>query len=337
MAARGAVRRVLLQVTLPATYRGVATQSRGKPCRGFVGLGAMGRPMAMNLLRRGDRPVMVFDTRRSVAEDFRSIGADVASSISELGYSCDEIVLCLPDGEAVESVLFGTNDVDGSPPFRDSLKESALIIDCSTTGPATSRRVASQLHCKYVDAPVSGERKRAEDASLTIMVGGREPDFQQALPVLRTMATNITYMGPHGHGQLAKALNNCLYNISCAAMAEIMALAAKVGMDAEALAAVVSRGTGQSFGFDKFAPLVVERKFQAPEYGYPMGLAFKDMRVVAETASEHGIEAAQMPVVRAATGTYKTALDLSLGEENKGAMTKVLEREFGVTVGSRKS
>ena len=138
-------------------------------------------------------------------------------------------------------------------------------------------------------------------------------------------------MGPHGQGQLTKAVNNCLYDISCAAMAEILPFATKAGMDVQALTEVVTKGCGQSFGFDKFAPLVPRRAFAAPAHGYPMGAAYKDLQNLAAEARACGVS---LPVFEAAKGTYEAALDRGLQHECKGAMVKVFEERMGVTVKS---
>mmetsp|Transcript_40959 Transcript_40959/g.124101 ORF Transcript_40959/g.124101 Transcript_40959/m.124101 type:complete len:274 (+) Transcript_40959:1-822(+) len=269
---------------------------------------------------------MVFDTQPDAAQVLGHAGAKVAGNVGELS-ACDRIVLCLPDSDTVEAVLL---DSSRGPCLGEVLADQCLVIDCSTTSPETSRLVDSRLRAAYVDAPVTGERRRAEEGTLTIMVGGDEADYHRALPVLEPMSSLVVYMGSHGNGQLAKALNNCLYNVSCAAMAEVLALATKSGLDTQALCQIVSGGSGQSFGFDKFSGLVGQRKFSAPEFGYPMGSAFKDMKVVAETAQRHG--GADLAVIQAAKRVYEEALGMGLAREHKGAMTKVYEAKLGVTV-----
>ena len=137
------------------------------------------------------------------------------------------------------------------------------------------------------------------------------------------MAKDIVHMGESGSGQLAKALNNCLYNISCAATGEILALATAAGLDPAAFATVVTGGTGQSFGFDKFAPLIQRDQFAAPQYGYPMGKAFKDMTVALATCEQQGTRHTDLRVLHATHQTYVEALDMGLGELNKGGMARV--------------
>ena len=168
--------------------------------------------------------------------------------------------------------------------------------------------------------------------TLTAMVGASNTnDFARAEPLLQAFATTVVHVGGIGQGQLAKAFNNVLYNVSCAAMAEALACAERAGLDTEALARIVCAGSGHSFGFAKFAPLVLSRRFDAPANGYPMGSAFKDMEVVASVAREAGVE---LDVIAATRRTYEQALDMGLARECKGAMAKVWERRFGVTIGS---
>ena len=173
---------------------------------GFVGLGTMGTPMALNLLRRSSAGLVVWDRQPGAAgtKVLVEAGAREATSLAAVGAQCDCIVLCLPGGAEVEDALFSPSGLAAA------IKPSGLIIDCSTTTPQTSELAAARLDCRFVDAPVTGERARAEDATLTIMVGGSAADAEAASPVLQSMSRLVVHVGSHGHGQLAKALNNCL-------------------------------------------------------------------------------------------------------------------------------
>ncbi|CAE7222472.1 Hgd, partial [Symbiodinium necroappetens] len=148
------------------------------------------------------------------------------------------------------------------------------------------------------------------------MVGGSEKHLEAARPFLGTFATKILHMGEVGNGQLAKALNNCLYNVSCAAMAEMLPFALRAGLPMPAFVDAVTSGTGQSFGFNQWAPLVLQREFEAPKHGFPMGAAFKDLETLVAAASAQGLPVP--PVVAATLATYQRALAMGLGEEHKG-------------------
>jgi 3-hydroxyisobutyrate dehydrogenase-like beta-hydroxyacid dehydrogenase len=284
----------------------------------FVGLGTMGLPMATNILRAGFS-LQLYDTNATVAEQLAAKHAEGKVSLGmEAVADCDVVILCLPDGEVVERVVASL----GRP--------GQLVVDCSTTSPETSKAAAEILSARdaaFIDAPVTGEQARAESGELTIMVGGTEGQFDTALPLLQAMASEVIHVGEVGHGQITKAMNNCLYNVSCAAMAEILPLAAKNGMNLDAVRRVISAGSGQSFGFDKFAGLVLDRKFDAPTYGYPMESAFKDMQTVRDLAEQHGTE---FGVIAATEATYSEALAKGLGRNHKGGMIKVWEDKLDV-------
>ncbi|MBW1943418.1 MAG: NAD(P)-dependent oxidoreductase [Deltaproteobacteria bacterium] len=292
---------------------------------GFIGLGSMGKRMAANVLGKGF-PLWVYDLRAEACNDLGRQGAHVAENLKDIVLNCNWIVLSLPDRPAVESVLFGEGGLESV------LREGQIIVDCGTTHPDFTRQAASTLAKRGVallDAPVTGLESRAEAGSLTIMVGGDEGAFKQVLPLLETMGEIIVHMGSSGNGQLMKITNNVLYNISVAAMAEMLPLAVRLGLDPEKVRTVVGKGSGQSFGFDFFSELVLKRKFST---GFPMGIAFKDMAAVIEKADEQKVP---LPVASAAMQTYKMALAQGLGEESKGAMVKVWEKIMGVEVRSK--
>jgi 3-hydroxyisobutyrate dehydrogenase-like beta-hydroxyacid dehydrogenase len=289
---------------------------------GFIGLGEMGQWMALNILNKG-LPLVVHDLRVERTRELVKHGAEAAHDLSEIAIRCDRIVLSLPDSSVVESVVFGSHGL------KTNLKRGDIIIDCGTTSPIFTRQTSAILKEEgviFLDAPVSGMEAGAKEGTLTIMVGGDEGAYLKICPVLEAIGENVVYMGASGNGQLAKMTNNVLFNISCAAMAEILPLATKMGLDPEKVCSVVRTGTGQSFGFDFFSPYVLEGNFKP---GYPMESAYKDMAAVIELAATYHIP---LPVTCSALQTYQMALGQGLGRENKGAMVKVWERVLGVTV-----
>ena len=289
---------------------------------GVIGLGAMGSGMARNILK-GGFPLWVYDLCPETLHELVARGAQAAEDITDIGERCDWIVFALPDASVVESVLFGT---DGLKP---ALKPGHILIDCGTSHPVFAQQAAETLHkagIAFLDAPVSGMPSGAEAGTLTVMVGGDENAYNTVTPLLETIGETIVHMGPAGNGQLAKITNNVLYNISCAAMAEVLPMAAKMGLDSEKICSVVSSGTGQSYGFDFFSPLILQRNFTP---GYPMQSAYKDMATIMEIANQQQIP---LPVTTATMQTYQMALAQNLGAENKGAMIKVWESLLGVEV-----
>eukprot|EP00434_Breviolum_minutum_P015097 symbB.v1.2.013310.t1/scaffold938.1/size150240/3 len=300
-------------------------------CIGFVGLGNMGSGMAANLVMRTGRSInkekprfLLFDTCPEAAERVAAQNpksTQLASSLDAVASECGLILLCLPDGAAVKHSIKAM--VSKLPP-------GSLVVDNSTTSPETAREVSmllAQQNVGFLDAPVTGAPQRAANGTLTVMVGGCEQRLKEARPVLETFASKILHMGASGNGQLAKALNNCLYNVSCAATAEMLSFAARAQLPLEEFVEVVSSGTGQSFGFNQWAPRILDREFEAPKYGFPMGAAFKDFETLQGAFTNEGLELP--PVLTAALRTYQEALALpGLAEEHKGAMVKVWEKKM---------
>jgi 3-hydroxyisobutyrate dehydrogenase-like beta-hydroxyacid dehydrogenase len=223
----------------------------------------------------------------------------------------------------VEDVLFGQSGMAAV------LNPGQMVIDCGTIHPLKTREFAKALKEKgiiFLDAPVSGMEARAKAGTLTIMVGGEQSAFQKVKPVLEAMGNIIIYAGPSGNGQMMKLINQIMFNIHCAAIAELLPLAVKMGLDPEQTVTVARTGTGQCFALENFAPLILKRDFGP---GYPLADAYKDMVHIAEISSHNRIP---LPVTAAATMTYQMALDQGLGRENKGAMIKVWEKLLGVEV-----
>lgn len=294
-----------------------------KPNVGFIGLGSMGRHMAAKVA--GRYHTWVFDLRDEAVAELVAAGAHAAKNVTEIAENCNWILLSLPDDDVVDEVVFGPTGLCGS------LRENDVLVDCGTTHPDHTRTIAARLAERgvaFIDAPVSGMPSGAADSTLSIMVGGDEDAATTLKPVLETMGTPV-YMGASGNGQLTKMINNVLYNISCAAMAEMLPLAVGLGLDPDKVREVVSTGSGQSLGFDYFSGRVLRRVF---DEGYSLASGFKDMAAVAEKAGALG---APLPVFSGALETYKTALDQGYGDQSKGAMIKVWEREMGLEVRSR--
>ena len=293
---------------------------------GFIGLGSMGRHMAANVCRKFR--TLVFDLRLEVARDLKNKGATVAHNLTDIAQSCNTILLSLPDETVVDEVVFG----DGG--LFENIGNEQVVVDCGTTHPEFTRKTASQLESKgaaFLDAPVTGMESRAIDGTLTVMVGGQEKAYLFVEPILQCMGSLVLHMGNSGSGQLTKMTNNVLYNIACAAMAEMLPLATKLGLDPDKVRQVVNTGSGQSFGFDYFSQRALEGVFTE---GYPMGSAFKDMKTVMENADSMQVP---IPVASAAMQTYKMALARGFSDESKGAMIKVWEQVMGVSVRSEGS
>ena len=287
---------------------------------GFIGLGRMGRWMATNLIGAGF-PLTVCDLDAGAVTPLVDLGAAGAATPAEVSLRADTIFLSLPHKEAVEAVLVD----DGG--ILATARPGLVVVDCGTTDYLWTTELAARLAdqgVRFVDAPVTGTDLRARDATLTIMFGG-PPDLLKMLqPALEAMGERIVHMGAVGSGQLAKLVNQLLYNTNLAALAEVLPMAVKLGLDPEKIGAVINSGTGRSFASESFIPHILEDEFT---HAYSLENAYKDMAGGLGISAAHRIP---LPVVQAATTTYQTALRSGLGDEDKGAMIKPFERLLGV-------
>ena len=285
---------------------------------GFIGLGQMGAPMASNLARH--HRVSVYDQK--ISTESLAAGGElvIVKSAQEL-VSSDVILLSLPNAEVVEEVLFGAAGI------ADNLRPGTTVVDTGTTSYSATLAIGQRLangDIRFIDAPVTGMRARAEDGTLTMMCGG-DPDTIATLePALSTMASTIIHTGAAGTGQLTKLINQLLFDINAAALAEILPLAAKLGLDPVLTADVVNRGTGRSYASETFIPSILEGRF---DRGYPLGAAYKDLVSGSEISSTYKIPA---PVLAAATATYQQALLEGHAGKDKGALILVFERLLDV-------
>ena len=293
---------------------------------GFIGLGEMGKWMACNVAQAGFN-LTVFDMKPDAVTFLTDHGAKAAASAADLAERAEWIFLSLPNTAVVEEVIFGDKGL------MQGAGTVSLIVDCGTTGYLQTMDFERRLREKgvlFADAPVSGMEARAKEGTLTVMFGGEKTVFDQITPVLNTMSNKVLHMGQVGSGQLTKLVNQLLFNISCAAIAEVLPMAAKLGLDPEKVTEVVTSGTGRSFAAEFFAPLALHGIF---DKGYPLKHAYKDMISASEISAHHKIP---LPLVHACTTTYQMALAEGFGDEGKGAMIKVFERILDVEFRKRK-
>jgi 3-hydroxyisobutyrate dehydrogenase len=254
---------------------------------GFIGLGNMGGPMALNLLKAG-HTLSVFDLSAESVKRLTDAGATAAASPAELAADKqDVIVTMLPAAAHVKSVYLGDNgllaQVVGKP----------LFIDSSTIDPHSAREVAKaavDAGLAMLDAPVSGGTGGAQAGTLTFMVGGTEADFNQAQPILAAMGKNIVYCGAAGAGQAAKVANNMLLAITMIGTAEAMSLGTALGVDPKVLAGIINTSSGRCWSSDTYNPFpgVMENVPSARGYtgGFGTDLMLKDLGLAAEAAKQ---------------------------------------------------
>lgn len=290
---------------------------------GFIGLGVMGEPIAANLLRSG-MPLM---TRKSTRRLVRRSDLDAAATNGDFS-ACNLVFLCLPGTEAVRDTLFGA---DG---LVESMSTGSTVVDLGTSSYSGTLEIAEQLKTKgltFVDAPISGMQARAEAGTLTVMCGCEEKVFDDLLPVLSVFGETILHMGGTGAGQLTKLINQLLFDINAAAMAEILPFGAALGLDPEKMGRVVNTGTGRSYASEFFIPRILQNSFSD---GYPLQSAYKDLVHAGEISMQKSYP---LPVLAAATSTYQQALRKDLGDLDKGAMIKVFEDLLNVQVRANNS
>jgi len=287
---------------------------------GFIGLGTMGKWMALNMMKAGYE-LIVTGSSPPVLQFLEDQGAAVVNTYAEMAARVDWIFLSVPDTGAVESVIFGENGI------LEGARKGLLVVDLSTIDYLATLDIEQKLKLKgifFSDAPVSGMEKRAQEAVLTVMFGGQKEIFELVRPALEAIGDKIIYMGGIGSGQLTKLINQLLFNISVAGIAEVLPMAAKLGLDPEKVTQVVTTGTGRSFAAEFFLPLTLENRF---DQGYPLKSAYKDMISAAEICAHEKIP---LPMVQTATTTFQMAMASGLGSESKGSLIKVFEKFLGI-------
>jgi 3-hydroxyisobutyrate dehydrogenase-like beta-hydroxyacid dehydrogenase len=279
----------------------------------------MGAPMAANLLKSGEE-VTVYDVNPAKFETFKALGAHTTSELPDAALG-DVIFLSLPNSQVIETVFFKENGL------LKLLRPGRTVVDLSTIDYSTTIKLAEALaaiNVGFLDAPVSGMESRAVDGTLTVMCGGDEVFFEKIKPLFNYIADKILFMGPVGSGQLTKLINQLLFDINAAALAEILPMAVKMGLNPEKVGEVINAGTGRSFASEFFIPRTLEGVF---DEGYPMKNAYKDLE---SAACICGARRIPTPVLAAATATYQEALLKGYGDCGKGAMIRVYEELLGV-------
>lgn len=252
---------------------------------GFVGLGIMGRPIASNLCRAGF-PVMVYDVNPDACIPLEQLGA-VRGSIRQLTEACDVIMMILPNGAIVHSVLF---DEGG---LCDTLRPGTLVCDMSSVSTAQAvsfaQKLAARTGAAYIDSPVSGGELKAISGKLTIMMGGTEEQFQTMLPYYQAISAACHRVGDVGQGCLAKLCNQIIVTSNIAAICEASAFAEKHGMDLSLLFDVLRIGSADSAMLESRIPKLLAREFRP---GGAIRTHLKDMRNVLAEAESVGVELA---------------------------------------------
>ncbi len=294
-----------------------------RPRIGFIGLGIMGSRMAANIARSGF-PLVVWNRTRETAERFAAEMGDavgVAASPAALAADCEIVVTMVVDGDQVESVLLGADGV------AEAAAPGLVCVDCSTIGPDATVAIGERLAARGIrllDAPVTGSAPRAADATLTIMAGGTAADFERVRPLLESIGRLVLHVGPLGHGQTIKLINNSVAAANALTVAEALVVGSAAGVDLDALVAVMEAGSGASTMLSlKHAPM------RAHDFAplFKLEHMLKDVRLCLAAADPVPFDAA-----RAAEAALERAAALGHGEEDFAAMLRSVEERAGRTV-----
>jgi len=278
----------------------------------FIGLGIMGRPMALNLLRGGHR-LTVWARRAESMRPLLEAGAQGAASASDCARRADLVISMVADAPDVAEVMRAV--AGGASP-------GLVAVDMSTIAPAAARRIGEELAAAgvdFVDAPVSGGEAGAIAGALSIMAGGSEAAFARALPAFQCMGKNIVHIGPGGAGQVAKAANQIITGMGVLAVAEAMSFASKNGVDRGKVREALLGGFAASKILENHGQRMIERNFKP---GFKSWMHGKDLDIVMQTAHELGL---CLPGAAIAAQMFNAMVGAGLGEEDSVAVLKLLE------------
>ena len=294
---------------------------------GFIGIGVMGRPMSLHLLKAGHN-VTIFARHPEKAEvqEVINAGAKLAPSPRAVAIASEMVITMVPNSAQVEEVMCGPQGI------LEGARKGLIIIDMSTIAPSTSRKLAgkaAERGVHFLDAPVSGGSQGAENGALTIMVGGEREIFEQVRPVLEAMGKpeNIFYVGPHGSGEVVKIVNNILCGAISAAIAESFVLGVKAGADVDTMAKIIGVSSGASWQLANQFPV---RAFNGSfKPGFMTDLLHKDLGLALDLAAENQTPLALTALTRQ---MYEMARAEGFGREDYTSLLKVLEKIAGVEV-----
>lgn len=282
----------------------------------FLGMGIMGSRMAANVARGGFDLTVWNRTRERAERVAEATGARLADTPADAAEGADAVITMVVDSPEVEAVLFGDNGAAAA------VNGGALAIDMSTIAPKAVEQIGERLAQSgigFIDAPVSGSSPKAEDGTLTIMVGASNEDYERALPLLESMGELIVHCGPRGHGQMVKLLNNTLAATNAAVLAEAIAVARKADLDLDALVRVVAASSGNSTMLSLKAGPMIEHQFHPL---FKLDHMLKDVRHTLNAGHDLG---AKMPVSEAAESLYEAASKAGRGDEDFAAVIEAVE------------
>jgi 2-hydroxy-3-oxopropionate reductase len=286
---------------------------------GFLGLGIMGRPMALNLLK-GGHEVVVWARRAESMAPLSAAGARTAADPGEVARQVELVISMVADAPDVEQVMLGERGVAaGAQP-------GLVAVDMSTIAPAAAKDIAAKMKARgieFVDAPVSGGEVGAIAGTLSIMAGGSEAAFAKARPAFECMGKNIVHVGDAGAGQVAKACNQIVTGMGVMAVAEAMCFASKAGADPARVREALLGGFAYSKILENHGQRMLDRNFKP---GFKSWMHQKDLNIVMQSAHELGL---MLPGAAMTAQMFNAMVGSGLGEEDSIAVLKLLENLSG--------
>ena len=292
---------------------------------GFIGLGNMGGPMALNLARNGFA-LVVHDIDPAKLPPLRAVGAQVADSPERVAARVERTICMVETTAQAESVIAGPEGV-----IR-GVKPGHIVICMSTIDPFAAKRLAAELARRGVqmlDAPVSGGTERAKSGELSIIAGGDVATFDACGDLFKAMGANLFHVGPLGSGLAMKLVNNMLIQVNRVAVAEALVMGVKAGLDPQKIYDVVRVSTGTSYAFEQGVPKILRRDF-AP--GGTVDITYKDQELETAFAKQLGVP---LLLANVTQQLYQMARAAGLNKEDGLAVVKILEKLAGVQVGGK--
>jgi len=277
---------------------------------GFIGLGIMGRPMALNL-RKAGYPLWVHGRRSETMAPVVAAGATACASAADVATQVEVIIVMVGDTPDVESVLFGARGV------VEGIRPGTVVVDMSTISPDATRRFAAELakkHAEMLDAPVSGGEIGAVNATLSIMVGGKPDVFDAVSPLFAVLGKNIVLVGANGAGQVAKAANQIIVGLTIEAIAEAFAMARESGVDVARVRGAVMGGFAGSRILEVHGARMLKGDFKP---GFKVRLHRKDLRIAIDAGAEHGLV---LPGATLVARQFDTLMEKGDGEVDHAAL-----------------
>ena len=288
---------------------------------GYIGLGIMGRPAALNLIKAG-YPLRVYARRPAMMEPLTMAGATACDSSSSVAAESDIVFINVSDTHDVAEVILGNNGI------IEGIRPGSVVVDMSTISPSVTRTFAERLAEKDVhmlDAPVSGGEKGAIDGTLSIMVGGKPAIFERVKPLFDVMGKNIVHIGDHGAGQVAKSCNQVVIAQAIAAIGEAYLLARASGVDPVKVREALLGGFAGSRALESHGQRMLDRNFKP---GFKSKLHYKDMRIVMEEAHKLGIA---LPGAAMVTQYLNALINAGMGEDDSISIYRLQERLSSMT------